>query len=102
MGLTFVLDGVTYADYADCMTYADFASSPGRVLDQLKVGTVLTIERWGTPLATITGVRTSTLPPWSVVECKRTASLRIAVRDGEGVAVTRDGMIEAEIRPVRP
>jgi antitoxin (DNA-binding transcriptional repressor) of toxin-antitoxin stability system len=83
------------------MTYANLAKHPGRVLDQLKIGTVIEIERNGVPVATITGVATSDLPQRSVVECKRTASLRQDVRDGEGVAVTRMGMIEAEIRPVR-
>jgi hypothetical protein len=84
------------------MTYAQFSRNPGKVLDGFKRGTVLIIERHGVPQATITGVRTSDLPTISIMECKRTAALRLSVLDGAAWAITRNGMIEAEIRPVRP
>jgi hypothetical protein len=84
------------------MTYAQFSRNPGKVLDGLKVGTEVIIERHGIPQATVTGVRTSALPALSIMGCKRTAALRLSVLDGAAWAITRNGMIEAEIRPVRP
>ena len=83
------------------MTFWTFARNPGQVLDQLKIGTVIKVGRRGALIATITGVHSSDLPAWTVTQCKRAARLRLVMRDSDGIAVTRDGMIEAEIRPVR-
>ena len=87
------------------MTLSSFCQNPGRALDSLRRGSVVPIKRYErdkAPIATLTGVLDSTLDQRTCAQCQRsTADLRLGLRDGPGFAITRNGMIEAEIRPVR-
>lgn len=83
------------------LRFSLFSNSAGIVLDELRIGTSFTLKHRGKPIATITGVRTSDLPAWTVTDCTRGAALRRLLREGGKVAVSRNGLVEAVIEGVK-
>lgn len=83
------------------MTFSTFCESPGRVLDALRIGTVIDLTRHDRVIARVTGVSSAEGNVWTVVQCMERAKLRRALREVGRVVVSRDGLVEAVIEGVR-